>query len=343
MSEVFEAVFIGDLHLDKMKKLFPKEHLMLQFSEIKKAYEYASRNGIKNVFLMGDVAEAPRLSYEALIYLMKFLRKIKNIHTFVILGNHDFSEMGMHSLEPFVAMSELKMLSNVTFFDQPYVEKSFPVPVNFSPYPHTVSISNAINLGHFEISGAIGDNGRVIRKAVDINESHLWIMGHLHTPHDISKAHYVGTLYQTSFGESLPKFFTHGKFKVSNGKLKSKLTRIPNDPQFKLFNLPVENKHDLKKIEKNPHYLYKLFIKSDYDLHEDLFAKYTNIVDIKGYSNKNELKQLIEEEFVELNTQDIRLPSVTDNLKSMLKNKGASRHQVKRASRIVNDILFREK
>lgn len=339
MTSVFEGVFVGDIHFDKMKKLFPDNHTKLQINELKKPYEYALRNGVKNVFLLGDVCEFPRLSYESQIAFMRFLKGIKGVHTHVILGNHDFSEMGVHSLQPFIAMRELNMLSNVDFHTVQHLEKSFGVPVNFCPYPHIESKGNAVNLGHFEVSGSTGDNGRVIKKAVDIDEEHFWMMGHLHTPHDIKTAHYVGTLYQTNFGERLPKSFTHGKFRIKSKKLEKKLKRVANDPAFKLFNLPVETKHDLKQIEKNPLYLYKVFVHSNYDLEEKDLAKYSNIVDIKGYQNKEQLQALIEEEFVELNEQDVRLPSVTENLGTALKNKGANKKQIKRGVDIVTKLV----
>jgi len=338
MPEVFESVFVGDLHFDKLRKRFPKNHIELQINELKKPYNYALKNGIKTVVLLGDICEHPRLSYEAIIEFMRFLKKVKNIHTFTLLGNHDFSEMGVHSLQPFSVMRELGMLSNVDFLDQPYLEKSFPVPINFSPYPHVKSYADTVNIGHFEVSGSTGDNGRVIKKAVDVNKKHTWIMGHLHTPHDAGSAHYVGTLYQTNFGESLPKSFTHGKFRLKSGKLEKKLKRIPNDPAFKMFNLPVESKHDLKQIQKNPLYLYKLFIHSSYDISEDDLAKYNNVVDIKGYESKKQLKAMIEEEFVELDDQDVRLPSVVENLDKVMREKGATKKQVKRGLQIIETL-----
>lgn len=340
MSEVFDAVFIGDLHFDKMARLFPQNHLQLQIAEINKPMQYALKKGVRDVVFLGDVAENPTLSALAFCSLLRLLKQYDGkLRISFILGNHDFAENGVHSLLPFIEMQELKMFQTVRFFTSPKVIGK-EVKINMSPYPFTDSVKNALNIGHFEVSGSTRDNGRIIKEAHDVGKAD-WVMGHLHTPHDVGNVHYVGTLYQTNFGESLPKSFTHGRFRMSGGKLQKKYERIQCDPMFKLHNLKVESKADLKVISKNPLYLYKLFVQSKYDITAMDLDKYQNIVDVKGFTSKDELVALMDEEFIEIKEQNLVLPSVTENLRDFLKHKGADKKQISRAVEITKELLKR--
>lgn len=341
MSSVFEFVAVGDLHFDKLARLFPDRHIELLIGEMHKPMQYALKKGIRNVIFLGDVAENPRLSYESLCAYIKFLHVYDGkLNIYTILGNHDFAENGVHSLQPLIALQELKMFKTVKFATTPKVIGK-EVKINLSPYPFTEPVKNALNIGHFEVSGSIRDNGRVIKEAHDVG-NYDWVMGHLHTPHDVGKyVHFVGTLAQKNFGESLPKSFTHVKVRMSGGKLQKQLVRIPNDPVFKLFNLKVESKSDLKEISKNPNYLYKLFVQSKYDISLKDLEKYPNIVDVKGFTTKDELTALMDEEFIEMREQNLILPSVTENLRAYLKSKGADKKQISRAMEITKDLLKR--
>lgn len=341
MSDVYECVHVGDLHMDKLGRLLGDRQFALQVAELEKPMEYALAKGIRNVNLLGDVSENPFLTAPAFCALLRYLKKYDGkLNISVILGNHDFAENGVHSLLPFIEMQELKMFKSVRFFTAPKVIKFGDVKVNYSPYPFTDGIKNAVNLGHFEVSGSTRDNGRIIKEAHDVGDID-WDMGHLHTPHDVGNVHYVGTLYQTNFGESLPKSFTHAKYRMSGGKLQKKRVRVPNDPVFKLFNLKVESKADLKEIQKKDTYLYKLFVQSKYDISLKDLEKYPNIVDVKGFTTKEELTALMDEEFIEMREQNLVLPSVTENLRDYLKSKGADKKQISRAMEITKELLQR--
>ena len=109
------AIFVGDLHLDKLQKLFPDNHLELQFNEIEKVCTYAIKNGYDRIIFLGDIGEHERLSYDALCAFIDFLGKWeKHLHIDVILGNHDFAETGIHSLQPFVSWQKKKFYKNIT-------------------------------------------------------------------------------------------------------------------------------------------------------------------------------------------------------------------------------------
>jgi hypothetical protein len=116
------------------------------------------------------------------------------------------------------------------------------VPVRFLPHPYTKTSSKRLNIGHFEVTGAIRDNGYKIKEGIE--NSNLALVGHLHTPHRIGNNYFSGTLYQTNFGESLPKSFHH--FKVRDD-LKCKILNIRNEPEYILEN----KKSILRKTLRN--------------------------------------------------------------------------------------------
>lgn len=339
MSKTFRAIFIGDLHLDKLSNLFPYDHLDLQFQEIEKVCNYAIKNGYDRIIFLGDIGEHTRLSYDSLCYFIKFLSKWDS-HLFIdiILGNHDFAENGIHSLQPFVSWQDQGFYKNIKIYDKQKLVEINGVPINYSSYPSTKGYDNAINIGHFEVSGSTRDNGMVIKKSHEVNENHLWVMGHLHTPHRVNLVNFCGTLYQLNFGESLPKGFLTIEAKLSNGKLKYKIKHIENEPTFKLINLTVNSKSDLKEIENNPLYKYRLLVKSSFDLPDNLAERYKNVVKIEGYSNKKELKALEDSSFFEISAQNIELPSNNELLKKFFKSKNYPKDYYRKAVKLIEGL-----
>ena len=334
------GISIGDLHLDKLRKLFPDNHLQLQIHELNKACEFAINKGIRHVFLEGDICEYARLSYEAIDVLIRFFDKWDTkLNFYLILGNHDFAEDGIHSLQPFLTMYQLKWFKTIHIFDAATQMVIDGVTVNFLPYPHTKPLPSkleAINVGHFEVKGSLRDNGRKIKEGIETKAT--WIMGHLHTPQVVGSVHYSGTLYQLNFGESLPKGFIEFKFRYKNGKLEKQIKQIPNDPRFKLFNIVVESKADLRKVTENPLYLYKLFVKTNIVIPESFLAKHPNIVNWDGFKTKEELDILIDESFLDSNEEGLLEFSVHEGLTEYLQSKKASQVQIKRALEIMQTV-----
>lgn len=329
---MFRALFVGDLHLDRLANHFPHDHLDLQFAEVEKVCNYAIKHGYDRIIFLGDIGEHPRLSYDAIGAFIKFLGKWdKHLKFDFILGNHDFAENGVHSLQPFVFWQNYKFYKNIKIYDKAEVVEIDGVKINYSSYPATKGYKNAINIGHFEVSGSIRDNGMRIKKSHNTKEKHLWIMGHLHTPHEVGTVNYAGTLYQLNFGESLPKGFLAIEAKMKNDRLVYKIKRIKNDPAFKLINITVNSKSDLKQIENNPLYKYRLLVKSSYGLPDNIAEKYKNVVKIEGFNTKAELEALKESSFIEINAQTIKLTSNKILLKNFFKEKGFPKSAFKRA------------
>ncbi len=332
-------IAIGDIHGDKLKNLFPN-HIELQFNEINKVINYGRREGEKHFALLGDLSENIRLSQEAECAFIRFFCYWDGkIELDVILGNHDFAENSNHSLLPFMEMQRAGVFKTIRFHEKPYVNKIDGVYHNFCPYPFKEPVKNAVNYGHFEVSGSLRDNGMVIAKAHDVGEKENWIMGHLHTPHTVGRVHYTGTLYQLNFGESMPKSFSILNARLKGGKVKVEIERIRTAPAFRLINLVIDSEKDLKKIEKNPLYKYRLLTNVNFETERDILGEYDNVVKMEGFKSKKELKALVEESFIEITEQKLELPSIVEELeKYLVHEKKATPKQVKRALEITKEI-----
>lgn len=334
MAQV-DCIAIGDLHLDALTKHFPGDlSYQLQYFEIEKALDYAISSGIKHAIFLGDVSEHWQLSQLGQQYLNRLLVQYDGrIQMYWILGNHDFAEDGRHSFLPIIEL--LPILKTTRIFTSPETVSIDGVKFNFSPYPHKKEVANAVNVGHFEVSGSTRDNGHKIKSAHNPKPKALWIMGHLHTPHTVGSVYYAGTLYQLNFGESLPKGFLRIQARMRNGVLQHKITRIKNTPRFQFFNLPVESKEDLRKIQNNPLFLYKLFVSSEYDLPLSVLDSFPNIVDHKGFSNKKELEAMMDDTVLDIGEDNIPVFDDQSFISEDFTRQGFSAAEIARAEELI--------
>lgn len=336
---MLEFVTLGDLHLDKMYKLYGDKTLELQIKEAEKVFKYAKKKGIKHLIQLGDVAHNPRLTYEAQIALQRLLDKYDgHINIYIILGNHDLEMTDVHSCEPLHEMVRSNKYKSVWFFDKPKQMILDGVPVNFLPFPYKEPLDDkeAINCAHLERPGAIRDNGsKIVTGGDPDNKSGKWILGHLHTPQVVGNSLYTGTVYQTNFGESLPKSFLHvrAEYNKKKNKLKTRHKVIEVDPAFKLFNLKVNSLQDFDTIEDNELYLYKVFIQEDVQVPDNLLSKYPNIVNRINYSSETEFEDLLMNSSPDDIKHDIK-EGLDERLKGILTKK-----QIKRAHQMIDRFL----
>lgn len=289
---------IGDLHLGKLNKVLDKvvdDVDELIANELRKPLNYAVKKGIPNAIYYGDVGDKPTLSYDSHLAFLTVVSdpKYKDIQHHIILGNHDFEENGRHSLE-LVEWFCNRLHGNLHVYTTQKVVKIGGINVNFLPYPFTKTQKDCLNVGHFEVAGSIRDNGRQISEGKHTNN--LCVLGHLHTPHVVRNSHFSGTLFQTNFGESLPKGFHHARVKSVK---EFQITQINNDPAFKLVNLEIYTRKDLAKISKDPMHLYKLFIKDAVDIDIEDLGNLPNVIKTNIFKNKEELNLILEEEWKE--------------------------------------------
>ncbi len=339
-----ELVAIGDLHLDKsqLSQYFPNA-TALQIKAVDRVLGKAAADGIEHAVLLGDVCHNVTMSEASrvlLIRLLHFYAAKKGMKIWIILGNHDYSEKGSHSLQSFIELVKCGLLPNVRVFDKPEVVQIGKVPFHFLPYPSTLPLDKkaGVVFAHYEVKGAKRDNGSLVREGDDSLlkfRKHHYVQGHLHTHQRVGSHLYAGTLYQCSFGESLPKGYLRLRTRSVGGGVELQSRFVKTEPLFHLVNVVVNSKKDLAQIGDEGNYAYKLFVHSDVRIPDDFLMKHPNIVNRLSFKTEEELRALEEEEFV-IENQSIELSHEKLLPKYLKKKHGMDEKQVTRALEILN-------
>ena len=341
------GVAIGDLHLDALTKYWPNANNMQAEAAIAAASVAVKKLGAKHIVLLGDIADGIKdstgayvrlseLGQDVLLDLLLELQNLAPVH--VICGNHDFSSTGHTSLNLFSKMSRNGMFQRVSVHTEPHYKVIDGAKVAFLPHPHKVS-AKAVDLAfaHYEVSGAVSDSGRVIKNEERGAKGATYIQGHLHTKQRVRNHFYPGTLYQMSFGESLPKYF--GMFHAHESGVSVK-THLVNPP-FKLINLQVTSLKDLKNLDTSPTVLYKLFVHESVKVPDSLLADHQNIVNALEYGDEKELVAL-QEATLNLTESAIDL-SIDQVLPEYLKAQGISTSTIRKALELHQRLLAAHK
>ena len=341
------GVAIGDLHLDALTKYWPNANNMQAEAAIAAASVAVKKLGAKHIVLLGDIADGIKdstgayvrlseLGQDVLLDLLLELQNLAPVH--VICGNHDFSSTGHTSLNLFSKMSRNGLFQRVSVHTEPHYKVIDGAKVAFLPHPHKVS-AKAVDLAfaHYEVSGAVSDSGRVIKNEERGAKGATYIQGHLHTKQRVRNHFYPGTLYQMSFGESLPKYF--GMFHAHESGVSVK-THLVNPP-FKLINLQVTSLKDLKNLDTSPTVLYKLFVHESVKVPDSLLADHQNIVNALEYGDEKELVAL-QEATLNLTESAIDL-SIDQVLPEYLKAQGISTSTIRKALELHQRLLAAHK
>lgn len=298
---MFEAVAVGDLHLtDKRGKGGLSNYLgedadTFVLNEFQKVCDYAKKKHIKYVIQAGDVCDSPVMSQSATLKLIEFIRKNPELTFFFISGNHDClsedSAMG-NSLE---ILQEIGF-PNAHFFTKPKTLKMVGdgTKVRFLPWPSEDFDPEALNIYHKEVRGSLNDGGRAFdSEELPVSEA-VTVAGHLHTAHRVRNTWYIGTLYQTNFGEKAQKYFGHIRF---NSAKDFDVELIPTAPEYTLHNVVLESREDLAKIPTDEKSLVKLVIQDGADIYTADYASMPNVVQIKNFGSRADLRKVLSEEF----------------------------------------------
>lgn len=331
---MFEFVGVGDLHLGKLERVIPGAGNALVEAEFRKACDYAVRKTIKHVVLYGDIGDKARLSYSDHITLIRvmFDPKYKHLKFWLYLGNHDFDEDGRNSFElfqellKFLRLLEQDIGKRIKIITKPLDTEIDGVKVRFLPYPNRQTSSKRLNFCHFDAVGGKRDNGKLIKAGEGVDTDDFCCIGHLHTPHRVRNMFFSGTLYQTNFGESLPKFFHHVRV---DENLKRRVKYIRNRPGFTLNNLQIYTRKDLNKISESESDIYKLFVHDGVDIKPDDLKKYPNVIKINRFKDEKDLKVQLEEEWKAVDDigtvfqprEDVKFFLTTKNVQKSLKRR----------------------
>jgi DNA repair exonuclease SbcCD nuclease subunit len=293
-----EFIACGDLHLTDSKgkgglaKYLEDDADAFVLREFQKACEYARKKHVKYVLQCGDVCDSPVMSQRATLLLIEFIRRNEDLTFFFISGNHDSIS------EDTTIGNSLEILQrigfpNAYFFTKPKSVKFGDVKVRFLPWPSEDFDPDALNIYHKEVRGALNDGGRAFDDESLPASQAVTVAGHLHTSHRVRNTWYIGTLYQTNFGEKSKKYFGHIRF---NSAKDFDVELIPTEPEYTLHNVILESRDDLKNIPTDPKSLVKLIIQDGADVHTADYSGMTNIVQIKNFGSRADLQQVLSEE-----------------------------------------------
>lgn len=332
-----ELVGIGDAHFDKLDSIIPDATPKITRCW-RKVFKYAQDRAIPDVIFYGDIGEKHRLSDGAQCAILDTVlrEEYSDLRLHFILGNHDFSEDGQHSLTWLEVIAK-RLNKNFRVYTKQELIKIQGVPFNMLPYPFEETLKDHINVGHFEVKGSVRDNGKSIDEGP--SSKHTTLMGHLHTKHRVRNTYFSGTLYQTNFGESMPKSFHHVKFDSAKDY---EVNDIAFKPPWELRNSMVSSMDDVKALAKESHILHKLFVKDGADVDINyVLQNYPNVVRHKAFKSKADLKQQIEEawDFESGLTDEIVNPiNDKDVIADWMRKDGHKSKQIRRGFEILDRL-----
>jgi hypothetical protein len=314
-----------------------------------KPYQYAVENGIKHVFIPGDISDVPNLEDYQLIALIAFLMGYEgHINTWYVLGNHDVHSIQKTSVDVLNVLTTNKALKSVQLFYKPEVRAIDGITVQFLPFPHKKLKETKrppLVFCHIEYPGAIGDNGLPLRcKEVEIERvpGDFLISGHIHQYQYLAKKRliYNGSLYQKNFGEKRPKGFIAFEARYQNKVLKVDHEFINARPEFKLETLVISEKDDWLKIRNDKSIRYKVLTEEGVVVPKDVMTKNPSIASINGVkkAKKNKEGEFQTEILSGLATlRDVPQFNVLTGLRTYMRQAGFSDSQIDRARGLVRE------
>jgi hypothetical protein len=178
--------------------------------------------------------------------------------------------------------------------------------VRMLPFPHEDFDPAALNLYHKEVRGAVNDAKKPFTdESLPVTKA-VVVAGHIHTSQRVRNTFFPGTLYQTNFGEKLPKYFAHIRF---NSVKDYDIELIPHKPDYTLHRVVLESRADLKNIPRGERELVRLVIQDGCNVHASDYSKFLNVVDIKNFKSREDLQTILTEDLaqaaaIKFRTQD---------------------------------------
>lgn len=307
-----DAIGIGDLHLTgtsgsgAWSKYWPGNSDVAILQEAQKAVDYGKSKGIANIFLYGDVCDAPKMSYQAHQALLDFFGRNSDCQFYIILGNHEMltANSSTHALSLLQAFSSA--CPNVHIYDKPTLEKIDGAKVNFLPFPHAEFNSQALNVCHVDVAGSFMDSGIASKSSIDVGEN-VVVAGHIHTSGQVKECYYSGTMIQTNFGESIQKYFHLIHF---NSIDDYEIQLIPTKPNLLLMTAIVNSKVDIDDAVKTSKKLsqkqvWRLIIADGAEIDAEDYES-LNVVQVKSFSTKKDLQELASGSIDYVSVDDIK-------------------------------------
>lgn len=339
------AIVTSDWHFEKLKKLFPHDHIDRQIREIEKIYQYALEKGIKHVFIPGDISDTHKMEADTYMKMLMLFKKYDGIiHTYYSGGNHDYSDITTTSMDLFKTILDGGYLETFHLFLKSEQIEVDGITCNMVCHPDLESMPSrnpCLNFVHVEYTGAKGDNGRLLKSKHNFQSPRrdFNISGHLHQYQELTKRRviYCGTPYQTNFGEALPKGFIEIRAGVKDRKMVVKHRYIDNKPGFRLLTEEICSTKDFARLSTEPGIRYRLYLDEGVVVPSDLMLRNPNIVQV-WHKNKNSKITTDVEQFRQETTE---LPQLnpTDGLAKVFKAGGFKKSDYLVAKDMVKQAL----
>ena len=334
-----EAIAIGDLHYDSSLCNLVEGFNRVINQQVQSVLDWASKRGVTNVILLGDICESPRLTYDGQECLLDLICSNPDMQFYIILGNHDLLSKDPsvgHSLQPLKSLVDRGLIKNVNIYEKPTNVTIDSAKVRFLPWPSQDFSDRRLNIAHIEVSGAKLDSGKSIVKGYS-DSSAVAVIGHLHTAHRIRNTHYTGTLYQTKFGMKPRKGFHYIQFNSVNDYV---IEWVPVKPIYQLVDIVVEGPKDLQRIPNDPNQLVRLIISDGAEVDPTMWATKSNVVKVSPFKTKEDLVKVLTEHLDDADSLKI---NVVDYLKAWLEGQSyevpAIKDLLKTRKRYVNGVV----
>lgn len=321
---------VGDIHLganmDYAPRLWKKQLLHL-----KNIFDYAVKNDIGHVFLMGDIFDNPNPPDWLKIQLRKLLFRYRGkIKFYVVIGNHDWESVEKHALQIMHDLGETNLF-NFKVFTKPEVIKIEGVRLFVCSHPHVLDVpSKKIDwcLGHFAWNNAKADNGFEVKSG--LAPRGRWILGDFHTHQHGNRYVYAGSVSQISSNESLPKGVL--LFDKDDWEFK------PFEPTYKLGTVEVENEKQLRQLDKDT--LWSIKTVNGFTIPADYKQDNPNIIHITAARKRKDIRAqvLLAKEDSVLHNPMVRLKGYLRNSKLDLSSKEI-KYALKEAKKVYSTVL----
>lgn len=344
---MLHAIVTSDWHLEKLKKLFPHDHIDRQLREIDKIYKYAIEHGIEHVIIPGDISDTYKMDADTYIKLISFFKKYDaHVKSYYIGGNHDFSDISKTSMDLLQILTDNDFFENFHLYLSPTQVDIEGIKVNMMNHPMRESIPHkrpCLNMVHVEYTGAIGDNGRMLKSHNEFKSPRkdFNISGHIHQYQHMEKRRviYCGNPYQTNFGEALPKGFIEIKVRETGKKLEVKHRFVDNKPGFRLLTEHITSVKELAALSTEPGIRYRLYVDEGIVVPGDFMLNNPNVKQL--WSTKKGQKVELESE-VEAFIQDTaEIPTINpyDGLASVFKQSGRTKKEYLRGKDLLAEAM----
>ena len=244
-----KVIIYSDLHLYNHHKLLINSETALDFLSFIR--DYAQRKQINTLICAGDFFHTKARVYAP--HAIQAWLRIKDIYKagithYMLVGNHDMSNPNttMNSIL-FVYGDYVKIIPDYVFKDFDGTRLHF---LSFSQqkFEDFIYAENKKNIliGHLDIMGFIMSNGIPARAGYRVNDFEqfdLVFSGHYHKHQQKKNVTYIGSVFQTSFGERDQE---HGFIVLDTETTEWEFIKYRKAPEYKIFD--INEAEDLDKL-----------------------------------------------------------------------------------------------